>query len=1188
MLFDFLRISGKALIAALLSVGTVLGAAQANNQVVDLSTNVSFAFQFQELHDADGNSLGYSLLGDPETSLNFEAGFYIPVNASTTQEARLGTLQWSQVSDWDSPALLIGNASGLIDVATSAIPKLIEVVATGKPTPALVEFGPTEKAVNLWLDFEFRGSATEAVSLSVPLKLSFNTTISSGASMILDQSNVVLNDLSVDAESQLFDSVGDIFVKRELTNRGSIRQMGGTVGESLTNQVTATLEVARPLTVHGQLINTGFVNITTGGDLNLLNSTSVGNYGAIAMNGGKLRSSSDFTNFGVIDLNEGELSSGATVVNSGVINWLAGDVYGASEVLNAAAGAFALISAETKRLNAGRSFTNEGTVVQQGDANLVFNSTNSNSAGNTNWSMLTNTAGALYELQGDGGLAAGDAESQQYKFYNYIGYTPTITGGGKGTFNNEGLFRKSGSDGVSTVSGNIAFNNSGTVEVNSGTLEIGAGTSTGATYVVADDARISMRSGFVGANSLTGLGTFEAVDVTGNGDQVSTISGDIGLLDITGSLGASGGGTLTLDVFAGGVARLSGGSIGASGQTINAGAFELVSGKITGSTGLINQSDELRVLGDDAKRIMAGSRFTNEGTVVQQGDANLLFNSTNSHSAGNTNWSMLTNTAGALYELQGDGGLAAGDAESQQYRSYNYIGYTPTITGGGKGTFNNEGLFRKSGSDGVSTVSGNIAFNNSGTVEVNSGTLEIGAGTSTGATYVVADDARISMRSGFVGANSLTGLGTFEAVDVTGNGDQVSTISGDIGLLDITGSLGASGGGTLTLDVFAGGVARLSGGSIGASGQTINAGAFELVSGKITGSTGLINQSDELRVLGDDAKRIMAGSRFTNEGTVVQQGDANLLFNSTNSHSAGNTNWSMLTNTAGALYELQGDGGLAAGDAESQQYRSYNYIGYTPTITGGGKGTFNNEGLFRKSGSDGVSTVSGNIAFNNSGIVDVASGTLRVDGAFATDGGVLVRENAEFARYGSYVQTDGFTRVDGELSATGLVDLQGGALYGRGTVAGDLRNSGNVGPGNSPGILTVDGNYEQSALGILTVELSGGQPGLGFDLLNITGDAYLDGTLMIGLLDSFLPSLDQIFEIITLSDSSKSIFGTFSSVEVFDPSSALFDIHYETNSVWLQVIKVRDVGIPSSLLLILTFVPFWLPRYVRLVAGSTL
>ena len=75
-----------------------------------------------------------------------------------------------------------------------------------------------------------------------------------------------------------------------------------------------------------------------------------------------------------------------------------------------------------------------------------------------------------------------------------------------------------------------------------------------------------------------------------------------------------------------------------------------------------------------------------------------------------------------------------------------------------------------------------------------------------------------------------------------------------------------------------------------------------------------------------------------------------------------------------------------------------------------------------------------------------------------------------------------------------------GLLKGNGTLSlggATFTNNGTVGPGASAGTLTISGNYVQGPDGTLAVELGGTTPGTDFDVLKVTGNATLDGTLVV-------------------------------------------------------------------------------------------
>ena len=68
-------------------------------------------------------------------------------------------------------------------------------------------------------------------------------------------------------------------------------------------------------------------------------------------------------------------------------------------------------------------------------------------------------------------------------------------------------------------------------------------------------------------------------------------------------------------------------------------------------------------------------------------------------------------------------------------------------------------------------------------------------------------------------------------------------------------------------------------------------------------------------------------------------------------------------------------------------------------------------------------------------------------------------------------------RIDlqGSLAAA-TVDLAGGSLFGDGSVVGNVENAGHLSPGESIGVLEVEGDYWQDSNGILRIDIVGRDP----------------------------------------------------------------------------------------------------------------
>lgn len=90
--------------------------------------------------------------------------------------------------------------------------------------------------------------------------------------------------------------------------------------------------------------------------------------------------------------------------------------------------------------------------------------------------------------------------------------------------------------------------------------------------------------------------------------------------------------------------------------------------------------------------------------------------------------------------------------------------------------------------------------------------------------------------------------------------------------------------------------------------------------------------------------------------------------------------------------------------------------------------------------------------------------------------------------------------------------LAGGRLSGEGEIAGDVTNAGGtLAPGSSPGTLSIEGDYTQEASSSLVIEIAGQDAGTQHDVLSVTGDATLDGELVLRFTDGFSPDEGDVF-----------------------------------------------------------------------------
>jgi hypothetical protein len=85
---------------------------------------------------------------------------------------------------------------------------------------------------------------------------------------------------------------------------------------------------------------------------------------------------------------------------------------------------------------------------------------------------------------------------------------------------------------------------------------------------------------------------------------------------------------------------------------------------------------------------------------------------------------------------------------------------------------------------------------------------------------------------------------------------------------------------------------------------------------------------------------------------------------------------------------------------------------------------------------------------------------------------------------------------------------------GAATFIGDIANGGILSFGNSANMLTIQGNYTQTATGSLQIDVSSGAS---FDQLQISGTITLGGTLQVSFLDGYIPAAGTMFDILNWS-----------------------------------------------------------------------
>jgi hypothetical protein len=119
-----------------------------------------------------------------------------------------------------------------------------------------------------------------------------------------------------------------------------------------------------------------------------------------------------------------------------------------------------------------------------------------------------------------------------------------------------------------------------------------------------------------------------------------------------------------------------------------------------------------------------------------------------------------------------------------------------------------------------------------------------------------------------------------------------------------------------------------------------------------------------------------------------------------------------------------------------------------------------------------------------------------------------------------------------------------------------LNNDGTVAPGgaDAPGAFSMVGDFNQSASGVLAIDLGGLAPGDEHDQLIVEGDVLLGGHLHVRVLRGYVPKGGEQFTIITASNGT--ISGTFDEID----GPGQYSLSYSPTSVTLTLVAPPVAG----------------------------
>jgi fibronectin-binding autotransporter adhesin len=967
-------------------------------------------------------------------------------------------------------------------------------------------------------------SGTAVSSASIELK--GNTTLTGGGKVVMTD---VTNPFGFPTGATIFGSGG---INPVLTNDvGHTIQGGGNLGAgslSFVNKglISAESATGRPMVIapNGSgAINTGIMQATNGGSLILLSlgtpyvvnntggtiqadgvasASNVQVRGGVTITGGTVQ----VLGAGVLSL-QGSTITGGQIVNSstGLIDALSAtsttlggtivNPTGGRIRLQAGSGQF--FSPDTViKLQAGTQIANDGNVEMVGSGGgpngsrlqLLGNVTltgggtvtgadfNTGAFGTIGTERLSNQGNTI---QGSGNYFSLGIDNQGKIDANTNGGLILLSPGAAGTTNNGGIMQAS-NGGVLRLQGPATFDNTG------GTLRALDGSS------VQFNGAVTVKGGTLATQGSGGLHVLSTQTLTLDGAQLAaggrlfvdpgtcclnnshptTLNLKPGSFDNRGTVflsdnAANSGGGSILRVDGGTLTLTGGGTIDLANNRNNGAQGRL------GNETLINQDNLIRGAGTLGYGSLG---LVNHGTVIangnatgQQVDAGLFFTprsgvgggvvNTGTIKAEGTGFIVFANPA----QIDNTGGLI--DVGT----SFAFLTGGQLIKGGTLASTGPGAFHLASGADGtLGPLTNNaLIFVQQGTPRCffcdRPTTLNLQAGSYVNNGQILLSDTGAGVGSVLRLLGNVTLDGTGELVINPYIANNVQNLVANVQLTNGVGHT-IRGGGQLGIGSL-GGLSIVNNGVVqsdtnatmivqtNGTGFTNNGTLRALQSGGLFMPTGVTNYNAQTKTLTGGSYQALGGFlQFASGDIVTNKADIRL-------------------DGTGSILKLNGANALTA--------LATNAGGGSLTLTGGS-----------------VLAVAGNLA--NAGTVEIGGGSqLKVK----SDGS------------GTYVQTDGLTRVNGQLVA-GLTDIQGGALKGAGTVVGDLHlGSGAImSPGNSPGVLQVTGDYTLDPGATLMLELAGLGAGE-FDQLLIGGVADLEGLLDVAFLSGFTPGDGSVFKL---------------------------------------------------------------------------
>jgi hypothetical protein len=405
-----------------------------------------------------------------------------------------------------------------------------------------------------------------------------------------------------------------------------------------------------------------------------------------------------------------------------------------------------------------------------------------------------------------------------------------------------------------------------------------------------------------------------------------------------------------------------------------------------------------------------------------------------------------------------------------------------------------------------STVSLTGQWRNLGTINLGGGTLEI-AGPATDVGSITLSNTALNLKSTVSTQQLGTIMGTSSKMVISDQG-RVDLGGGTWGPTGSTGPLYLNGGTVQNGTLVAPGANKVltSGGNWFAALDNVTLGTDLTIvpSFKLSTLRGLTLTGNRITIKNIQSQYNQGSGLYMAYGEQTLGGTGEVVFDGTGSAAVLETEGAKVTIAPGIIVRTGNGSG---------------YVGGQDTGTPG-YGSINNQGTIRADGAGRKIEFTKFNNMSNTGRLEAKNGgKLLFSGGgqfFAdwTNDGTIHLESAGNVTVVGTTFTNG---AEGRIEGVGTLDVTGTTFV----------NQGALSPGLSPGQLNVTGNLTEESHATLLIQI-GGTGAADYDRLAVSGTASLGGTLDVELINGFVPSAADRFDFLTAG----SVVGEFDRVVV--------------------------------------------------------